>query len=229
VAAATAELRTAIAELDTQGIDLVVILSPHGARSGVYDATTGSLDDFGARGFEVKSETDRDAAVGLSSAWGQPLLDERADHGVVMPLLLMGPHSAPVIGSTLVESTGPSGAPVERALEDARTFVVALNDVATDRRVLFIASANTSAALHPRAPLQERPEGRELDDAVLGALASDSGGLLDISASLWRTSGACGAGPLTAFGALFAGRPATVLGYAHPAGVGYLVARVDCS
>ncbi|MGH2731207.1 MAG: hypothetical protein ACRDJI_11455 [Actinomycetota bacterium] len=229
MAAAAVEIRTAIAELRPRDVDLIVILSPHGARTGVYAGPGGSLDDFGVHGLEGEAETDRDAAAGLSKVWGTPLLDERADHGVVTPLLLMAPNAAPVIACTLVESTGPGAAPVERALDDARTFAAALKDLAAERRVLFMASANTSAALHPRAPLRERPEGRELDDAVLRALESDPGGLLDIPASLWRTAGACGAGPLTAFGTLFEGRPATVLGYAHPAGVGYLVARIDGS
>jgi aromatic ring-opening dioxygenase LigB subunit len=91
----------------------------------------------------------------------------------------------------------------------------------------FIASAHTAASLTPKAPLALRPEGKELDDLILDCLATDCGSLARVDPELWKEAGACGAGPLTAFGALFEGRRADVLAYDHPFGVGYLVASVS--
>ena len=43
-------VRAAIAGLEFGEIEAIVLLSPHGSRTGVYRSTAGSLADFGLRG-----------------------------------------------------------------------------------------------------------------------------------------------------------------------------------
>ena len=169
-------------------------------------------------------------STALAEAWDVPEIDG-SDHGVIVPLLLDALPAVPVVACTLKGWTGNStSAGTEGdpggSMASATRLADAIVSLAADRSVLVVASADSSAALSPRAPLSERVEGPRLDERILGALRSDPGGLLEISVSEWAAGGACGAGPLTLFGRLFAGRSCAVLAYEAPVGVGYLVAHV---
>jgi hypothetical protein len=223
LAALTTETRAAVASIDASEADIVVMLSPHGSATGVYERVWGSLDGFGVSGISTGAPTDGAISRRIARAWGRSLLTGEADHGVLVPLLLMG-LQAPVIACTLAEVTGPGAAAVSEAVAAALQFADALSKVVGEGNVLFVASANTSAALSARAPLTHRKEGEELDQAILACLTEDPLGVTEIPEPLWTEGGACGAGPLTAFGTLFAGRHATVRSYQHPFGVGYVVA-----
>jgi hypothetical protein len=221
-------LRAAVGALGLDDCDALVIASPHGRATGVYSRVSGSLDAFGVRNRSVGPPTDDGVTEELANEWGRPLLEPPVDHGIVGTLLLSGRSAAPsVVASAFATVTGPDApAQFEAAVEAAGGFADAVSRVSAGRRIGFVASAHTSAALSPAAPLLDRPEGHELEERVLAALRRDSAALAGIEPELWRAAGACGAGPLTAFGRLFAGRRAEVLAYEAPAGVGYLVAQV---
>jgi aromatic ring-opening dioxygenase LigB subunit len=217
--------REAIRALD--GCDVVVLLASHGPRDGVYTEVAGDLDAFGVQGVAVDVLTESGTATELADAWARDQFSDRADHGVVGTLAIVAP-TVPLVACTLAEITGPyAHGTVESAVEAAFLFADALQQIAGERRVGFIASAHTAASLTPKAPLALKPEGKELDDLILDCLATDCGSLARVDPELWKEAGACGAGPLTAFGALFEGVRADVHAYDHPFGVGYLVASIS--
>ncbi|HEX2195821.1 MAG TPA: hypothetical protein VHJ76_02750 [Actinomycetota bacterium] len=208
-ASATAPVAEAVASLDLGDPDVTLIASPHGSTTGVYARVEGNLDAFGPRGVDVSAPTDAELAAALAREWGRPLLDEPADHGIVVPLRLLAATS-PVVAVAL----GP---------DDADAFVQALLGVTRDRAIAFVASANTSAGLDERAPLPSLDGARDADEDVLDALRerpADLGRRLDALAA----AGSCAVATLGAFGLLFPDRPCEVLAYAHPFGVGYPVA-----
>jgi hypothetical protein len=217
-----------VGALGLDDCDALVIVSPHGRATGVYSRVSGSLDGFGVRNRSVGPPTDAGVAEELANAWDRPLLEPPVDHGIVGALLLSRWSAAPaLVAAAFATVTGPDApGQFDAAIEVAEGFADAVSRVSAGRRIGFVASAHTSAALNPAAPLLDRPEGHELEERVLAALREDSAALTGIEPDLWRAAGACGAGPLTAFGRLFAGRRAEVLAYEAPAGVGYLVAQV---
>jgi len=220
-------IRAAVKSLPLDDCDALVMLSPHGRASGVYSGVMGSLDAFGVRAPSVASPTELAVAEELAREWERPFLEPPLDHGITGALLVMGwMGDRPVVAATLAGTTGP-GAPgqVAGVIEEAIGLADAVISISNARRIGFVASAHTSAALSPSAPLLDRPEGHALDEEVLAALRHDAGGMADIEPGLWRAAGACGAGPLTVFAKIFSGRRAEVLAYEAPAGVGYLVAQ----
>ena len=202
-----------------------MLLSPHGSTTGVYRRARGDLAGFGVTGAGVERRTDRVFGKELARVWRQPLMDADLDHGAVVPLLVAVPGGLSVVGASLAETTGPEAAPIADAIAAARTFAAAIQELGRDRDLIVAASAHTSAALTPAAPLTERPAGRELEERVTAALEQDLALLAEIDEQLWVDSGACGAGPLTAFGLLFAGRTAATTFREAPFGVGYLLAQ----
>lgn len=197
----------AVASIDLTGVDAVVVASPHGRAPGVYAAPAGDLDAFGPRGLGVSPIADDGFAHEIAAAWGEPILDEPPDHGVVVPLRLLAVDALVVAVS----------------LGDGPAFARALGECAGGRRIAFVASANLSAGLGERAPLPSLDGAAETDAAVLDTLRDDPGALTEQGSALER-AGSCAAGPLAAFGSLFGGRPCDVLAYEAPFGVGYAVA-----
>jgi aromatic ring-opening dioxygenase LigB subunit len=225
VAEAQTSIAKSMAELDWNGVDAIVVVSPHGVRFGIYRSTGGSLDGFGVRGVAFAGRFHSEVAARLSELSGAQLLEGPVDHGIVVPLLLAPWDDVPVVAVTLPEITGPHGSSVSRTLDAARALASAVRSAAQEWPIAFVASAHTAASLSPRAPLAERPAGAELDRLILDALEDDVAALAYIDPELWSDSGSCGAGPLTAFGEVFAGRASPVAAYTAPAGVGYLVAE----
>ena len=202
----------------------VIVVSPHGERSGVYAGARGSLRKLGIPDVVGEAKPAPEIAGDLASAWNRPLITEEVDHAVAVPLR-MAPPGTRAVGVCLEETTGPTAGNLAAVLNDARELagcIAALPDPA-----VVVASAHTSAALTPRAPLTELPAGRKLDDAILEALRTDVGRLTEIPERAWAEGGSCGAGPLVVLGYLFRGRRATVHAYEYPVGVGYLVATVE--
>jgi hypothetical protein len=213
-------------KIDTSGAEVLLVVSPHGRGAGVYARGTGSEASFGGPEARLDSSTDRDAAESLARAWKAPLLEDELDHGAVGCLHLLDVRRPSVVAA-LPETTGPDATTDAcAAMVEGRKLAGAVKRSFTGSSVLVVASAHTSAALTPRAPLTERPEGKSLDERVLRSLATDVGALDDISCDAWTAGGSCGAGPFAAFGRLLSGRSAEVLAYEHPFGVGYLVATV---
>lgn len=223
---ARTSLTEALDALDASGAEVVLVVSPHGRRAGVYRSTSGSLNGFGVQGVTLSARSRPEVAERIADRWGGELLDEPADHGVVVPALLAR-WEGPVVAVALPETTGPDRSALAPVRDRALSLAGAIRTVAADWSAVVIASAHGAASLHPRAPLGERSEGAELERLLLNALGSDVGALTRIAPELWTEAGSCGAGPLTAFGELFAGGSARVAAYEVPAGVSYLVAETS--
>jgi hypothetical protein len=193
--------------------ELIVVCSTHGSTTGVYTAGSGDLRGFGL-GFTVAISSVPDAVEELRARWARPLLDEEIDHGVVGALLGAGERKGSVVACCIPYEGNVFG--------DVRALTTTLLELGGERDILFVASAHGSASATPRAPLTERPEGRELDSAIYAALRDGPGALLDIPDELWERAGSCGAPALRVFGGLGLG-PAKLLAYDAPVGVGYLV------
>lgn len=196
--------------------DVVVIATPHGADTGVYAVPSGDLDAFGPRGLEATAATDPAFVGALATAWAWPILDTRADHGIVVPLRLLETRDVPVLAVAFEE-----GLPTEAAVAQAEALAAALSEV--DATIAFVASANTSAGLTERAPLPSLPGAAAADRALLDALASDPRRVPECLPAL-VAAGSCAAAPLAALSFLLGPRPCGTLAYEHPFGVGYAVA-----
>ena len=206
----------AIRDIRLPGADVVVIVSPHGATTGVYRAAAGNLDAFGPRGMAVDAPPTVDLAAAVATAWDRPLLDGLADHGVVVPLRLVDTGDTPVVAVAFEEDLAP-----EAAVAEGESLARALH--ANDATIAFVASAHTSAGLTEKAPLPSLPGASEADEAVLAALRSDPGELVACLDAL-AAAGSCSVAPLAAFALLCGARPSELLAYEHPFGVGYPVA-----
>lgn len=217
-ASRTGSVGHAVASLDLGRPDVVVIASPHGRSSGVYSGCAGDLDAFGPRGIEVAAETEPDVVASLAAAWGTTVVDERVDHGVVVPLRLLRAGGAAVVAISFAE-----GLEADEAVAEGEALAAALRDVASGTRVAFVASANLSAGHGERAPLPSIEGAAETDAAVIRCLRDEPAGLSGLAAAL-AAGGSCAAAPLAAFGMLFGGRRCDVLAYDHPFGVGHAVA-----
>ena len=197
--------------------DTVVVCSTHGNSTGVYTASSGDLRGFGL-GSTASFPSDSCAAAKLAEGWAKPLLDGEVDHGVVSALLGAGEVKGKVITCCIPY--------VRSGTDDVASLTSALLEFGKERDVLFVASAHGSASATPKAPLTERPEGRELDRAIFAALRDGPEALLDIPDELWERAGSCGAPALRVLGGLGLG-PAKMLAYDAPVGVGYLVSVHD--
>lgn len=219
----TAEVRAAIAGLEFEDIDAIVLLSPHGQETGVYRTTAGSLEAFGLPGIRATHPTDDETVERLSSTWRRPILDGRVDHGVLVPLLCMCP-SVPVVATSLEETRSFDRASMEESAAEGRCFAEALSTM-RGVRFAFVASCNTSAGLNARAPLTEVKEAVEVEERLVGDLGR--GGLSGALAVELGVAGSCAAGTLAAFAAAFEGTDIRLRAHDAPFGVGYLVATAE--
>ena len=213
-----APIRMAARAIDLAATDAIVVLSAHGRVDGVYARNRADFQLYGVPDHEITWRTDATVAEELAAAWDVEVIEDPVDHGVAVPIALSAPR-VPVVAACLEES---SGADDERALRFAR----ALLQIGAGRTVAFVASVNTSAGLSPRAPLTELPGARMLEEDLRRTLETDAGALNGLVHALASTGGSCSAGPLSAFGTLFAAREVSVLAHAWPVGVGYMVATV---
>jgi hypothetical protein len=221
------KLRAAVAALELEGLDALVLLSPHGVSSGIYVRPAGSLAAFGLRGIEVERRTDGRVFEELVQSWGPEVLETDCDHGIVVPLALGLGRETKVVATTFAEVTGPyAGAGVDTALTDAAKLAVALEHIAEDRAIGVVASVNTSAALSARAPMGELADAQTIESELIGALERDVGAALPLLRRLHFQGWSCASGPLAVLARLLEGSRAEVKAYGAPFGVGYLVARV---
>ena len=221
VADAAARIRNALGSLRLTEADVVVVASPHGSSTGVYRSATGSLARLGRPDIGFDDDDRREPG----EAGAGKVLDEPADHGVVVPLMLLGPRS-PVVAVTFRDETPQGTLPTRAVAPDTIARVTAwLQRFAAARSVALIASAHTGAGLSPRAPLPEADGGGEAEERLVASITTDVGRLRDgdVLDGL-RHAGACGVGSLALLGELFAGRRMEVHAREAPVGVGYLVA-----
>lgn len=220
---ASAAIRRSIAALDLDGIEVIVIASPHGRVTGVYADVRGSLGQFGHPNILVARESDPGVAARLADAWGKPLLEEGADHGVLVPASLLA-SDVPIIAVAFAEVVDRSAETAESVELEVEGLIETLSNVADTRSIMFVASANDSAGLTPRAPLTEVTGATELREKFLAAMREDIGKIDSLARRMWADTGSCGFAPLLCFARLFAGRAAEVLAAEQPVGVGYTVA-----
>ncbi|MGH2702963.1 MAG: hypothetical protein ACRDJB_13050 [Actinomycetota bacterium] len=216
-------LRSAIAGLDLEGVETVIVVSPHGKGAGVYAGPNGSLTGFGISAPATRRRGDADLGRALAEAWRRPLLDEPADFGVVVPLVLGLGGELPVVGVTLPEITGPQGAPAPDAIATAAELTHALETIVAERDFAVVASAHSSAGLSPRAPLTEVPGAADADAALREALAQDPARVIELIDDLHSMGDACGVAPLAALTPLLSGWSNRSLRSESPFGVGYIV------
>lgn len=194
-----------------------VLISPHGARSGVYGSRRGDLSTFGVPRAATGYDIDTHAAEALSERWGRGFLDEPLDHGIVVPLLVAGPGS-PLVAVALAETGDPA--------EEAGLLAAALADLA---EVTVVASINAGTGITARAPSTELSGAAALEHELRDALRRDVGSLAELAPRLRDEGGSCGMGPLLVLAHLFAGVAADVSVHTWPVGVGYLVAAMESS
>jgi hypothetical protein len=222
--AASKAVHAALADLEWDGVDVVVIVSPHGSTSGVYAGAQTSLDDLGVSGIDVSWTPDEHTSAELARAWGRRQVNEAADHGIAVPVAAGCASGKLVVAAAIEDVVASDGSALERSLSASPALADALRALAENRSVGVVASAHTSAALSERAPLTERPDARATEERVLTGLRSDAGSLVDLARPLWVDGRACGVAVLSLFGRLFAGKPADVVLYDCPVGIGYMVA-----
>jgi aromatic ring-opening dioxygenase LigB subunit len=216
-------LRDAIAELDLEGVETVVVVSPHGASAGVYADPNGSLMGFGIPGPVTNRRGDDDLGRIIAEAWRRPQLEEPADFGVVVPLVLGLGGELPIVGATLPEITGPRAVAAGQAISAAAELTHAIEAIAGRRDLAVVASAHSSAGLSARAPLTEVPGAEEADAALRDALTHDPARVIEIIDDLHSVGDACGIAPLAALAPLLSGLTNRRLRYESPFGVSYLV------
>jgi hypothetical protein len=226
-AEAARRLRSAVRGIDFGGVDLVVVLSPHGGASGVYGEANGSLDVFGVPGFNYVHDVHRDGAEELSALWGRPLMSDRLDHGALVPLMLGVGGELPVVAASLAEASGRDRVGWAGLVGDARDFASALARLATAHDVAFVASVNSGAGLSERAPLTRVPAALTVEKRFKAALSGDASELEHLAEPMWRQSGSCSPGPLIVFGRAFSGVHTRLRAYEAPVGVGYPVSLID--
>lgn len=192
------------------GDDLIVVLSPHAERTGVYRSLEGSLADFGLPDVGRQLRASAGPEVQLEA------LDGPLDHGALVPLLLFG---AP--NETIAIGVGDTS--------DMSKVLGAIRELAEERDVFVIASAHTSVRLTERAPLPYSFDAVRLESRFVTAIGSDCATALDLADELWAVGGSCSRTTLKAFGDLFSGVEGTVMAYGSPFGVGYPVvtAQID--
>lgn len=207
--------RAAVGALEL-GPGTVVVLSPHGSATGVYARAAGSLREFGIPGGDVKRGVDRGLARDLASSWGRPMLDDDVDHGIAVPLALLA-RTERVVAASLDEALSH-----QESIDGARSFAAALGGLGGV--AAFVASAHTSSALSPRAPLGRSDVSAHAAEGFRRALEHGEG-IEDAALLLARAGASCGAAPLVAFAALFPTTACEVVASEAPFGVGYVVAR----
>lgn len=218
-ASATEPIRSAVASASFDDVDVIVLMTPHGPATGIYRDVKGALDGFGVTGVSLECATDAAFRDELAAAWKVPLLDDLIDHGALVPTLLLSPR-VPVVVASLSEDLS-----MDDATRAGTGLAAALQSVSVTTRVALVASVNMSAGIGPRGPLPDLPGAEPLERAIALACETDLADLTDLAPDVATIAGSCGAGPLTAFGRVFAGQRAEVLAHEHPFGVGYLVAR----
>ena len=189
-----------------------VIVSPHGATSGVYLRTRADLSGFGVPRASVRVDVAETEVRELAAAWGRPVLEDPVDHGIVVPLLV-GDVTAPLIPVALAEEGD--------VVADAMSLAEVLRE--TDHDV--VASVNTGAGITDRAPLTKLDGAESLEVELWDAVERDAAALTEVARSLASDGGSCCLGPLLVLADLFAGRAGEVVAHEWPYGVGYFVAR----
>lgn len=194
----------ALSRIGIGDADLVVVLSSHAPKTGIYRRAAGSLAGFGLPEISGSFVTTLTEGVALDD------LDGTLDHGALVPLMLLKPtNEVMVIGLANGHDVGD--------------VVEAVRDLARARDVYVLASGHTSVRLTEKAPLPYSSDAVRLETRFITEVANDCVVTSELAEEFATVGGSCSAPTLHAFGRLFTGTEGTVLGYGSPFGVGYPV------
>jgi AmmeMemoRadiSam system protein A len=214
--------------------DAIVLMSPHAPamlETFTVDAAprvAGSLAMFGAPRAAIDAAGDPELAVAIVDAAREAGIDAEPvtrplgslDHGALVPLSFLDPDGRwPVVELTFTD--------LPLAVHRAFGAAVAAGAEAIGRRVVFVASGDTSHRLFRGAPAGFSPRARDFDRWLIERIGSgDWAGLVDADLDLWRDAGECGLRSFVTLGGFLEGSDAVtrVLTYEGPWGVGYLTA-----
>jgi len=232
---ATVEAMHSLGEdIAREGIDTILVISPHGPVFMDYmsinlsERLSGDFSDFGS---DIKMEYSCDTELAryikdLSNANRFPLqtVSEPLDHGTMVPLYFLSPHQDSVKICQISFSYLDYGKHF--------TFGEILYEAiqSTEKKVALIASGDLSHRLTPAAPAGFNPRGREFDDYLIRLLEeNDINGILNMDSDLIEDAGECGLrSVIILLGALTNTRyEFRKLSYEGPFGVGYLVGKFE--
>lgn len=221
-------LADALTHIRERTADAIVVISPHGRRTGVLASSGGSLGGMGLPQLRADAAVDPHLIGALAFEWGEPRIDLPPDHGVVVPLLLDAFASdVPIVACTLEETTGPGKSFSGVRGRSAAALAAAIASFAGRKRIGVVASAHTSAGLAAHAPLTLRAGADAFEERLRGAWENDIGRILEIDEASWDHADPCGRGPLLVLAHLFQGKAGAVHAYDASQGVGYVVATVE--
>lgn len=244
VAATVQAMDKLAASLKASEAEAVVITTPHGAvfqdavAVSLLPEISGSFANFGAPQVQFDLRTDQDLAaaiihscadvdvpaVGLGPA---DLRRYRAlaqlDHGVLVPWYFLNRAGVDLpivwVGMSLLPP------------DELYAFGVAVRQASSrlGRKVAFLASADLSHRLTPRAPAGYHPDGARFDELVVEKVRTgDFQGLMQIDPALAERAGECGWRSIMMLAGAVDGYKIEpqVFSYEGPFGVGYLVAEL---
>ena len=190
----------------------LLVISPHASATGVYVSTRGGLRAFGVPRADAAYDVDQDMSARVVEGWGRPALVDALDHGITVPLQLLG-HEGPIVAVAIAENEADVAG-------TARSLAQALEPL----DLAVVASVNGGVGVTARGPLTELAQGAALEAELSSVLEQDLGGLHDLAPRLVAEGGSCSLGPLLVLAHLFEGVSMDVLAHEWPVGVGYPVA-----
>lgn len=140
------------------------------------------------------------------------------DWGVTVPYSYLG-KGLPIVSISISELDYDEHYQLGMALVDALA--------ATDKRIVFIASADLSHKLSTESPYGFAPGGKTFDDHIVALMQKNEWGRLGrINQDLVAEAGECGLRSLITLGGLLSGYKVEteMLSYEGPFGIGYMVA-----
>lgn len=238
-------LNLAAAAIGQLNPETVVIVSPHAPlfRDYIYfyasNPLTGDFASFGHPDVSLSRDMDEELAASIIAELNSRKLaggylskdqlrshglDERLDHGVLVPLYFLG---AQVPNAKLV-ALSCADDPPDRAIALGQSIFAAIEE--TGRRVVLIISGDLSHKVNEDSPYGACPEGSLFDQTLLDILQSgELKRLTQMDPRIRERAAECGFRPiLTLIGAFEKCKlNAHVLSYEAPYGIGYGVVSFD--
>jgi AmmeMemoRadiSam system protein B len=221
-------------EVKEKNVETILVISPHGFVS--LDAMTissaemisGDLAEFQSD-ISMKFKNDLDLAIAIkemSDAENIPVqfIDERLDHGSIVPLYFIAKDNPEVSVCQLsfsyldYETHFAFGKIIGKAVQKSK------------KRIALVASGDLSHRLTPEAPAGYSPSGKIFDETLIRNLENNKiDGILEMDRSVVESAGECGLRSIIIMlGALsIVDYSFKKISYEGPFGVGYLVGKFD--
>jgi len=231
LAATARAYKTLAQKLETDGVDTIVMISPHGViQSGVFTMNLNpqfscNFKEFGD--FSTKKTWDGD--VGFTHRIRERLETraplqlvsvEELDHGAAVPLFLLTEKLPKVKIIPIYYSGLGNEAHFKFGELLRREFVLSRS------RVAVVASGDLSHRLTKDAPAGYSPQGKKFDKKIMDRLLKNKArDILDIDQDLVAGAGECGLKSILILLGIMDGikHDPKLLSYEYPFGVGYMV------